>query len=167
MSFYNANALPFRRFSHVSVSLLLTRLHSFDQKCRKNSKILLQYKTAVFCVNILYNVIYSFDAKLNFQHHYSSLHNQLNCKTSPDSAESDEKNQLFYRLNWISWHWWSVFIKQIHYHSEVWVRYDFLMFLKVSSAHQGCIYLIKNTVNILKYYYNIKQLFSVWIYYIM
>ena len=36
----------------------------------------------------------------------------------------------------------------------------FLMFLKeVSSAHQGYIYLIKNTVknsNIVKYYYNLK-----------
>jgi len=35
------------------------------------------------------------------------------------------------------------------------------MFLKeVSSAHQGCIYLIKNTNkngNIVKYYYNLKQ----------
>ncbi len=33
---------------------------------------------------------------------------------------------------------------------------DCLMFLKVSSAHQGCIYLIKNTVKIVKYYYNVK-----------
>jgi len=38
------------------------------------------------------------------------------------------------------------------------------MFLKeVSSAHQGCIYLIKNTnkdSHNVKYYYNLKQLFS-------
>jgi len=39
------------------------------------------------------------------------------------------------------------------------------MFLKeVSSAHQGCNYLIKKThkknSNIVKYYYNLKQLFS-------
>lgn len=31
---------------------------------------------------------------------------------------------------------------------------------KVPSAHQGCFDLIKNTVNIVKYYYNVKQLFS-------
>ncbi len=31
---------------------------------------------------------------------------------------------------------------------------------EVFSAHQACIYLIKNTVKIVKYYYNIKQLFS-------
>ncbi len=31
---------------------------------------------------------------------------------------------------------------------------DFLMFLEVSSANQGCIYLIKNTI--VKYYYNLK-----------
>ncbi len=30
------------------------------------------------------------------------------------------------------------------------------MFLKeVASAHQGCIYLLQNTVNIVKYYYNL------------
>jgi len=36
----------------------------------------------------------------------------------------------------------------IHYRSKVWNLFSgFLMFLKeVSSAHQGCIYLIKNTV---------------------
>ncbi len=36
------------------------------------------------------------------------------------------------------------------------------MFLekKVSSAHQGCILLIKNTVKIMKYFYDIKSLFS-------
>ncbi len=44
------------------------------------------------------------------------------------------------------------------------VEYDFLMFLKeASSAHQSCIYLIKNTVKIVKYYYNSKQMFSMWI----
>ncbi len=34
----------------------------------------------------------------------------------------------------------------------------FVMFLKVSYAHQGCIYLIRNTVktNTVKYYYNVK-----------
>ncbi len=38
------------------------------------------------------------------------------------------------------------------------------MFWKeVSSAHQGCIYLTKNTVKILKYYYNFKKTFSDWI----
>ncbi len=39
------------------------------------------------------------------------------------------------------------------------------MYLKeVSSAHQGCFYLIRNTVKIVKYYCNLKQLFSMWIY---
>ncbi len=31
-------------------------------------------------------------------------------------------------------------------------------------ALKGCIYLIKNTVKNVKYYCNVKQLFSVWIY---
>jgi len=39
----------------------------------------------------------------------------------------------------------------LHYSSEV---------FEVSSAHQGCVYLIKNTVKIVKYYYNLKELFS-------
>jgi len=34
----------------------------------------------------------------------------------------------------------------IHYRSKVWGQNDFLMFLKVSYAHRGCIYLIKNIV---------------------
>ncbi len=42
-----------------------------------------------------------------------------------------------------------------------------VMFLKeVSSAHQGCIYLIKNTgktVKLWNIFYNLKELFSVWI----
>jgi len=46
------------------------------------------------------------------------------------------------------------------------------MFLKeVSSAHQGCNYLIKKTkktnkqnCNIVKYYYNLKHRFSMWRY---
>ncbi len=33
----------------------------------------------------------------------------------------------------------------------------------VSSAHQDCIYLIKYTVKMLKYYYNLQELFSMWI----
>ncbi len=35
---------------------------------------------------------------------------------------------------------------------------------KVSSALQGYIYLIKNTVKIVKYNYNLNSLFSMWIY---
>ncbi len=34
---------------------------------------------------------------------------------------------------------------------------------EISSAHHGWVYLIKNTVKIVKYYDNLKQLFSVWI----
>ncbi len=30
---------------------------------------------------------------------------------------------------------------------------------KAFPAHQGCIYLFKNTVKIMKYYYTLKQLF--------
>ncbi len=33
----------------------------------------------------------------------------------------------------------------------------------VSSAHQSCVYLIKNTGKIHQYFYNLKQLFSMWI----
>ncbi len=41
---------------------------------------------------------------------------------------------------------------------------NFSMFLKeVSSAHQGCIYPIKTTLKTMKYYYYLKQLFSMWI----
>ncbi len=39
------------------------------------------------------------------------------------------------------------------------------MFNEVSSAHQGCIYLITNMVETDKYDYNLKQLFSIWIYF--
>ncbi len=39
-----------------------------------------------------------------------------------------------------------------------------LLFLKeVLSAHQGCVYILKNTIQystIVKYYYNLKQLLS-------
>ncbi len=35
---------------------------------------------------------------------------------------------------------------------------------EVSSAHQGWIYLIKNTVKNLKYYCNLKEMFYMWIY---
>ncbi len=45
----------------------------------------------------------------------------------------------------------------MHYYSKVFNVW-------VSSAHQGCICLIKNTVKIMKYYCNLKQLFSMWIY---
>ncbi len=42
--------------------------------------------------------------------------------------------------------------------------YFFFMFLKeVSSARQDSIYLIENTVQFVKYYSNVKQLFSMWI----
>ncbi len=42
------------------------------------------------------------------------------------------------------------------------------IFLKdVFYFHQSCIYLIKNTVKTVKYYYNLKWLFSVWIYFKM
>ncbi len=34
------------------------------------------------------------------------------------------------------------------------------MFLN-ASAHQGCIYVIKNTVKVVKYYYNLKEQFSI------
>ncbi len=34
---------------------------------------------------------------------------------------------------------------------------------RISSAHQSCIYLIKNTVKIVKYYCNVNQLFYMWI----
>ncbi len=37
------------------------------------------------------------------------------------------------------------------------------MCLKVSSAHQDCIYLIQITAIIVRYYYDLKQLFSMWI----
>ncbi len=33
---------------------------------------------------------------------------------------------------------------------------------EVFSAYQGCIHLIKNTVESVKHYYNLKQLFSIW-----
>ncbi len=42
----------------------------------------------------------------------------------------------------------------------------FKMFLnQISYAYRGCIYLIKNSVNcnIVKYYYNLNELFSIWI----
>ncbi len=43
--------------------------------------------------------------------------------------------------------------------------FSFLMFLKeFSSAHQGCIYLFKNTVKIVKYYYSLIEVFIMWIY---
>ncbi len=50
--------------------------HSFDQKNTKNSNNVKSFhnlKIAVFYCNILLNIIDSYDAKLNFQHHCSSL----------------------------------------------------------------------------------------------
>ncbi len=46
--------------------------HLFDQRYRNNCEIVLQF---VFCLtlNIFFNIMYSCDAKLNFQHHCSSL----------------------------------------------------------------------------------------------
>ncbi len=38
-----------------------------------NCEILLQFKIKVFYCNIFLNTIYSCDAQLNFQHHYSSV----------------------------------------------------------------------------------------------
>ncbi len=40
----------------------------------------------------------------------------------------------------------TVKMSRVHYQSEVWNNY--LMSLKFSCAHQGCIYLVKNTTNI-------------------
>ncbi len=39
----------------------------------------------------------------------------------------------------------------------------FFFFWKVTSAHQ----MTKNAVQIVKYYYNLKQLYSIWIYFKM
>ncbi len=47
----------------------------------------------------------------------------------------------------------------IHKHSKISHIYVHIQHCFSSSAHHGCIYLIKNTVKIVKYYYNIKQLF--------
>lgn len=44
---------------------------------------------------------------------------------------------------------------------------QFLMFLKVSRVHLGCVYLIENAGVIVKYYFYLKYLFSLWIYYEM
>ncbi len=52
----------------------------------------------------------------------------------------------------------------LNFSSKVCNNYDFLKcFKEVTSAQQGCIYLIKDTVNINKYYCYLKQLFSMWI----
>ncbi len=61
-----------------------------------------------------------------------------------------------------------IFVKKVVYSSvsKFGVRFKdfFNVFEKVSSAHQDCIYLIKKyskNTNIVKYYYDLKYLFSI------
>ncbi len=62
---------------------------------------------------------------------------------------------MFFRFSYTTVHFWD--------------QTDFFMFLKeLSFAHKGCIYLIKNrekNSNIVKYYYNLKQQFSILLYF--
>ncbi len=52
-----------------------------------------------------------------------------------------------------------IWIWKIHYSSK-----DFVMFMKeVSSARPGWIYWIKNTLKTVKYYYELKHIFSIWL----
>ncbi len=72
-------------------------------------------------------------------------------------------------LPWQRSPWWGGF----HGHFDrIWYSLLFkslgaVGYLKKDSYHQGCIYLIKNTVKtgiILKYFYNLNFFFSIWIY---
>jgi len=50
-----------------------------------------------------------------------------------------------------------------HTHTHTHTQFFFMFLKEVSSAHQACNYLIKNKTknsNIVKYYYNLKQWFS-------
>ncbi len=49
---------------------------------KKNISIVQQFKIMDFCCNILQNIMYFCNAKLNFEHHYSSLQCHLIVQTS-------------------------------------------------------------------------------------
>ncbi len=55
---------------------------AFDQKYSTIEKYYCNLKEQFFYLNIFQNVIYACDAKLNFQHHYSSLQ----CRMIPQKS---------------------------------------------------------------------------------
>ncbi len=57
----------------VNVTLCTPRLHLFNQNTVNIVKCYYHLKKNVLYFNIFWNVIYSCDAKLNFQHHYSTV----------------------------------------------------------------------------------------------
>ncbi len=79
------------------------RLHLFDSKYKyiKNSNTVifiwfnfLHFKITIFYLNIILNAIYSCDAKLNFQHHYSSLQCHMILQKSFQYADLQLKKHL-------------------------------------------------------------------------
>ncbi len=66
-----------RDLMFLKKSLLLTKAAFIESEMQYNCEILLQSKIQVFYCNIFLNAIYSCDAQLNFQHHYSSLQGHM------------------------------------------------------------------------------------------
>ncbi len=72
--------------------------HLFDKKYSNNSNIKYYYKVT-FLLNILYNVIYFCDAKLYFQHHYSSLQCHMILQKSFHDDNLAPRKHFFYVEN--------------------------------------------------------------------